>query len=146
MIQPAVKYRQSEMTGGIFMEKGRDIIISYYLQQIKNGVFTGFFLIFPCKYASGSNGARTRDLSRVRRTLIPAELCFHIIYYSTLKSICNMKFSFMGQSMVSFFLILYYNKKGKRKAGGKYGDYWTDTGNRSTAGMDAYRLHCSCGP
>ena len=27
--------------------------------------------------SSGSNGARTRDLSRVRRTLIPAELCFH---------------------------------------------------------------------
>ena len=26
--------------------------------------------------SSGSNGARTRDLSRVRRTLIPAELCF----------------------------------------------------------------------
>ena len=25
---------------------------------------------------SGSNGARTHDLSRVRRTLIPAELCF----------------------------------------------------------------------
>ena len=32
--------------------------------------------------SSGSNGARTRDLSRVRRTLIPAELCFHICYYS----------------------------------------------------------------
>lgn len=26
---------------------------------------------------NGSNGARTRGLSRVRRTLIPAELCFH---------------------------------------------------------------------
>ena len=26
---------------------------------------------------NGSNGARTHDLSRVRRTLIPAELCFH---------------------------------------------------------------------
>ena len=25
---------------------------------------------------NGSNGARTHDLSRVRRTLIPAELCF----------------------------------------------------------------------
>lgn len=28
-------------------------------------------------YCNGSNGARTHDLSRVRRTLIPAELCFH---------------------------------------------------------------------
>ena len=27
---------------------------------------------------NGSNGARTHDLSRVRRTLIPAELCFQI--------------------------------------------------------------------
>ena len=26
---------------------------------------------------NGSNGARTHDLSRVRRTLIPAELYFH---------------------------------------------------------------------
>ena len=32
---------------------------------------------------NGSNGARTRDLSRVRRTLIPAELCFHNNNYST---------------------------------------------------------------
>ena len=31
---------------------------------------------------NGSNGARTHDLSRVRRTLIPAELCFHTNYYS----------------------------------------------------------------
>ena len=29
---------------------------------------------------NGSNGARTHDLSRVRRTLIPAELCFHIFH------------------------------------------------------------------
>ena len=36
---------------------------------------------------NGSNGARTHDLSRVRRTLIPAELCFHAIYYS----ICRKK-------------------------------------------------------
>ena len=32
---------------------------------------------------NGSNGARTRGLSRVRRTLIPAELCFHENDYST---------------------------------------------------------------
>ncbi len=33
----------------------------------------------------GNNGTRTHDLSRVRRTLIPAELCFHIqnIYFPT---------------------------------------------------------------
>ena len=30
---------------------------------------------------NGSNGARTHDLSRVRRTLIPAELCFHVCIY-----------------------------------------------------------------
>ena len=29
-----------------------------------------------CVVFRGSNGARTHDLSRVRRTLIPAELCF----------------------------------------------------------------------
>ncbi len=29
-------------------------------------------------FKDGSNGARTHDLSRVRRTLIPAELCFRI--------------------------------------------------------------------
>ena len=34
---------------------------------------------------NGSNGARTHDLSRVRRTLIPAELCFHETNYSTKK-------------------------------------------------------------
>ncbi len=32
---------------------------------------------------NGSKEARTPDLSRVRRTLIPAELCFHEIYYNT---------------------------------------------------------------
>ena len=37
----------------------------------------------------GSNGARTHDLSRVRRTLIPAELCFHTRHYSTLKQKCK---------------------------------------------------------
>lgn len=49
-------------------------------------------LVFTCKtpilpankraQKNGSNGARTHDLSRVRRTLIPAELCFHVYYYS----------------------------------------------------------------
>lgn len=40
--------------------------------------------------SSGSNGARTRDLSRVRRTLIPAELCFLLINAGTLKSLHSM--------------------------------------------------------
>ena len=31
-----------------------------------------------CGNKNGSNGARTHDLSRVRRTLIPAELCFQM--------------------------------------------------------------------
>ena len=38
---------------------------------------------------NGSNGARTHDLSRVRRTLIPAELCFHVEYYSTPERKCK---------------------------------------------------------
>lgn len=41
---------------------------------------------------NGSNGARTRDLSRVRRTLIPAELCFHVDYYSTLDEKCKTSY------------------------------------------------------
>lgn len=49
---------------------------------------------------NGSNGARTHDLSRVRRTLIPAELCFHKIYYSTLIRKVNFenKFFYSGNS------------------------------------------------
>ena len=38
--------------------------------------------ILPMNYTckkDGSNGARTHDLSRVRRTLIPAELCFRLL-------------------------------------------------------------------
>ena len=42
---------------------------------------------------NGSKEARTPDLSRVRRTLIPAELCFHASYYSTCKKKCK---SFLG--------------------------------------------------
>ena len=41
-------------------------------------------------FYSGSSGARTRDLSRVRRTLIPAELCFLLINAGTLKSLHSM--------------------------------------------------------
>ena len=41
---------------------------------------------------NGSNGARTHDLSRVRRTLIPAELCFHKHYYTTIFGKINRKF------------------------------------------------------
>ena len=41
---------------------------------------------------NGSNGARTHDLSRVRRTLIPAELCFHVDYYITLRGKYNRYF------------------------------------------------------
>ncbi len=41
------------------------------------------------RYKNGSNGARTHDLSRVRRTLIPAELCFHVLHYSTMCQKCN---------------------------------------------------------
>ena len=38
---------------------------------------------------NGSNGARTHDLSRVRRTLIPAELCFHSNNYSIIWQKCK---------------------------------------------------------
>ena len=41
---------------------------------------------------NGSNGARTHDLSRVRRTLIPAELCFHTYKYSTLSGKFKCKY------------------------------------------------------
>ena len=41
---------------------------------------------------NGSKEARTPDLSRVRRTLIPAELCFHGFYYSTLTEKSKQKF------------------------------------------------------
>ena len=44
---------------------------------------------------NGSKEARTPDLSRVRRTLIPAELCFRISYevnYSTLRQIVKLQF------------------------------------------------------
>ena len=44
-----------------------------------------------CGNKNGSNGARTHDLSRVRRTLIPAELCFHVFYYSRLARECKKK-------------------------------------------------------
>ena len=36
------------------------------------------FSQFSQLFISGSKEARTPDLSRVRRTLIPAELCFHV--------------------------------------------------------------------
>ena len=41
---------------------------------------------------NGSKGARTPDLSRVRRTLIPAELCFHVLYFTTDSEKCKRKF------------------------------------------------------
>ena len=44
--------------------------------------------LYPQK-KNGSKEARTPDLSRVRRTLIPAELCFHMEYYSTLSGKCK---------------------------------------------------------
>ena len=40
---------------------------------------------------NGSKGARTPGLSRVRRTLIPAELCFHVYYFNTVLKKCNRK-------------------------------------------------------
>ena len=48
---------------------------------------------------NGSNGARTHDLSRVRRTLIPAELCFHASYYSTSVEKYKMKFEEIYKEM-----------------------------------------------
>ena len=45
-------------------------------------------------FFSGSNGARTHDLSRVRRTLIPAELCFRTNgIIALLKKDCKRKFT-----------------------------------------------------
>ena len=47
---------------------------------------------------SGTDGARTRDLSRVRRTLIPAELRF----------LDPVRFSLMSIHFFKFFLILFH--------------------------------------
>ncbi len=47
---------------------------------------------------NGSKGARTPDLSRVRRTLIPAELCFHALYYIT----CTEKINRVSGNRQSF--------------------------------------------
>ncbi len=44
-------------------------------KPMKNGLVP---LFSEPSLGDGNNGARTHDLSRVRRTLIPAELCFHI--------------------------------------------------------------------
>ena len=38
---------------------------------------------------NGSKGARTLGLPLVRRALIPAELCFHIIYYNRMAFNCK---------------------------------------------------------
>ncbi len=38
---------------------------------------------------NGSKGARTLGLPLVRRALIPAELCFHVIHYSMMDVNCN---------------------------------------------------------
>lgn len=43
------------------------------------------FRCFGCLLKNGSNGARTHDLSRVRRTLIPAELYFHFLEIARLE-------------------------------------------------------------
>lgn len=55
---------------------------------------------------NGSNGARTHDLSRVRRTLIPAELCFHMKYYSTLFSKCKRISGKINLYITNFYSII----------------------------------------
>ena len=53
-----------------------------------------------------ATGLRTRDLSRVRRTLIPAELCFHTDYYSTPGGNFNMHFLPQPGGCVSCCVVL----------------------------------------
>ncbi len=73
--------------------------LSYTISWKKSTSFFIFFKIFSTAsaaklflaIASGSKGARTPDLSRVRRTLIPAELCFHVLYCITLLKKCKRK-------------------------------------------------------
>ena len=48
---------------------------------------------------NGSNGARTHDLSRVRRTLIPAELCFHVLYYNICRKKIKRRLRFFQKNM-----------------------------------------------
>ncbi len=45
--------------------------------------FTGKSLSLRLSIENGSKGARTLGLPLVRRALIPAELCFHDLQYST---------------------------------------------------------------
>ncbi len=58
-------------------------------RDIKNPLGTrlsGFIMFIE----NGTNGDRTRDLSRVRRTLIPAELWFQVLNYpTTAREICQ---------------------------------------------------------
>ena len=64
------------------------VSISEKLKEIKNMTIVGkefgcvvqplvHLLVIQKGIKNGSKEARTPDLSRVRRTLIPAELCFH---------------------------------------------------------------------
>ena len=56
---------------------------------------------------SGTDGARTRDLSRVRRTLIPAELRFHDPVRFSLTSPSE----YLSILLHSFEIVNYYFKK-----------------------------------
>ena len=71
--------------------------------------FPGYSLQNLYGIKNGSKEARTPDLSRVRRTLIPAELCFHAHYYITFSQNCNLDFYFSSRQSSSQFLayILY---------------------------------------
>ncbi len=61
----------------------QELVVNQPLKEAANHGFCWKILdLRPCN-KNGSKGARTPDLSRVRRTLIPAELCFHVLYCTT---------------------------------------------------------------
>ena len=60
---------------GIFAKNSFRFRLDYYFDYYPTTRCPGMPILSA--FSSGSKGARTPDLSRVRRTLIPAELCFH---------------------------------------------------------------------
>ena len=61
----------------------QELVVNQPLKEAANHGFYWKILGLRPYNKNGSKGARTPDLSRVRRTLIPAELCFHVLYCTT---------------------------------------------------------------
>ena len=66
---------------GIFAKNSFRFRLDYYFDYYPTTRCPGMPILSA--FSSGSKGARTPDLSRVRRTLIPAELCFRVLQQSS---------------------------------------------------------------